>query len=253
MVAPDLCRRAFLSVAAATAGPLLVSGQEPVKDSLSALRGSPQDAMKDIPERVLKAAERLGLDPSTIKLEGGQWVGCKSEGDECLLIEKALPEERAKAEQRSLAKREQSLIERSYTPEYLKELSDLIRTRRDITVVLVVSVPKYCKWCRVYAEDLQAAEKKYANRKDVTFAVVNFDTYGEATEKMGPLVVRFPFTSVFRPQPAIDVGRDRIDDGLPDPFLSKIGRDFNFFTGRRTVEQLQRIIEPPSAPQGMAR
>jgi hypothetical protein len=40
---------------------------------------------------------------------------------------------------------------------------------------------------------------------------------------------------------------------LPDPFLLKIGRDFNFFTGRRTVEQLQRIIEPPSAPQGMAR
>ena len=119
--------------------------------------------------------------------------------------------------------------------------------------MLVVSVPKYCTWCRVFAEDLQAAEKKYANRKDVTFAVVNFDTYGEATEKMGPLVVRFPFTGIFRQQPAIDVGRDRIDDDLPDPFLSKIGRDFNFFTGRRTVEQLQRIIEPPSAPQGMAR
>jgi thiol-disulfide isomerase/thioredoxin len=237
------------AVVLAAAFPIIGEAQQ-ASGPLSSLKAAVQEGSnsKSIPERVLKAAELLSLDPSTIKLEGDQWVGCKAggkDGDVCIPIDRALPEER------SLVQTGQLLTAQDYTPEYLNELSELIRTRRDLTVLVIVSVPKYCKWCRVYAEDLQAAEKSYANRRDVKFAVVNFKTYAEATEKMGP--ERFPFTAVFRPKEGPGPAQDRGEAERQLPFLRNIGEDFEFFSGRKTLEQLRRVVDPPLALPGEAR
>jgi hypothetical protein len=58
------------------------------------------DAKKlaEIPPRILEAASKIGVDPADIKLESGVWVACK--GDQCTLIDKALPGEGTKRQEK---------------------------------------------------------------------------------------------------------------------------------------------------------
>lgn len=201
-----------------------------------------------IPERILKAAVAADLDLLSIKVEGGQWVGCK-DGDVCIPLGAALPSEGGTSAPRSIKEERTPLLESYYTPEYLRELADLIRTRRDATILVVVSVPSSCHWCRVYAGDLNSLVKEYANREDVQLAVINFDAYEDATRVMGNIVDRFPFTAVFRPMRAEGQLAGRGDREIQEPFFSNIGHSYEIFSGRRTTAQLKRTIDPPLAPK----
>jgi len=196
-----------------------------------------------IPERILKVALASNLDLSSIKVEGGQWVGCK-EGDVCIPLGSALPGEEQKGKMQLLKQRENLLVEREYSPEYLRELADLIKGRRDITVVLVVSVPPWCEWCRVYAGDIDSVAKRFEGREDIKLAVINFDTYAQATRIMGEDVKRFPFTAIFRKESDRQQGSVARGGDVGTPFFP-IGRNFEVFTGRKSAENLRRTIEPP--------